>query len=141
MAITERRILDLIISKFNEEYTAQNKAEDFLIYSITPHNNYQYGFEAKATVNISNEPIIRYRLYFNIGPMEQLPKFKLTAVDDNLSSEEYTFVTQGNIDRAIVADSNLVEPITNYDGTGIIDPTIGSVIETIVGMELAENQW
>jgi len=35
MALLENKVLELIISKFNEEYSAEHKIEDFLIYSTT----------------------------------------------------------------------------------------------------------
>lgn len=129
MALLESKILTLIISKFNEEYSAGHKVEDFLIYPITPNTDYQYGFEAKGTVfNID----VKFRLYFNINGYDQLSKFKLTSVDDDVPGEDYTFVSMGIIDKERVTDDGTYNQVVNYDGTGLIDPTNACLHVTMV---------
>ncbi len=135
MALLESKILDLIISKFNEEYSTEHKVEDFLIYPIQPNTDYHFGYEAKGTVfNID----VKFRLYFDINVYDQLSKFKLTSIDDDVPGEDYTFVSMGIINKERVTDDGTYNQMVNYDGSGHIDPTNACLHVTMV---LGSDEW
>ena len=135
MALLESKVLQLIIAKFNEEYSAIHKVEDFLIYPIPPNTDYNFGFEAKGSIfNIS----VKFRLYFNIQNYEQLSRFKLTSVDDDVPGEDYTFVSMGIVDKEVITDDGTYNQVHNYDGSGLIDPTNACLHITMV---LGSDEW
>lgn len=138
MAMTERRILNLMIEKFNDEYTAELNPEDFLIHPIPAQTAFQYGFEALTTFLNNNNVVVRLRMYFNIGPGLNLSKFRLSELDDNDPNVDYVYITEGTIDRSIITDNNAISPLINYDGSGHIDDTNTPVAITMV---LDGNDW
>ena len=138
MALSERKILDIMISKFNEEYVAHHKSEDFLITSIASGTDYSYCFEARSS--FMSTGIAKFRVYFNIGPLDNLPRFKLSPIDDTIPGEEYAFVTKGTLSKeSILADNTTAtDSAEDYDGDGVIDPTSVSVG---ISMQLGMNEW
>ena len=136
MAIDEKRLLDIMINKFNAEYGANHNPENFLIYPITANINHQFGYEAKTTLLGSSS--IRLRAYFNFGPIENLHKFKLSPIDDADPAEDYAFVTKGVISRDIVTAAPTMASDGTYDGSGTIDPTSVCVD---VSMALGQDEW
>jgi len=138
MALSERKILDIMISKFNEEYVAHHKSEDFLITSIASGTDYSYCFEARSS--FMSTGIAKFRVYFNIGPLDNLPRFKLSPIDDTIPGEEYAFVTKGTLckESVLVDNTTTTDTTENYDGDGVIDPTSVSVD---ISMQLGMNEW
>lgn len=136
MALDERKILDFMVKKFNYEYIASHDPENFLIYPIQANTDYQYGFEAKAT--LLNTATVRFRIYFSIGPYDTMSKFKLSPIDDIDPAEDYAFVSKGNLDVNSVTDDSNLGTLKNYDGSGIIDPTENT---TNVTMVLGTDEW
>jgi hypothetical protein len=138
MALSERKILDIMISKFNEEYVAHHKSEDFLITSIASGTDHSYCFEARSS--FMSTGITKFRVYFNIGPLDNLPRFKLSPIDDAIPGEEYAFVTKGTLckESALVDNATTTDTTENYDGDGVIDPTSVCVD---VSMQLGMNEW
>lgn len=138
MALSERKILDIMISKFNEEYVAHHKSEDFLITSIASGTDYSYCFEARSS--FMSTGITKFRVYFNIGPLDNLPRFKLSPIDDAIPGEEYAFVTKGTLckESALVDNTTSTDTTEDYDGDGVIDPT--SVCAGVT-MALGSDEW
>ena len=138
MALSERKILDIMISKFNEEYVARHKSEDFLITSIASGTDYSYCFEARSS--FMSTGIAKLRVYFNIGPLDNLPRFKLSPIDDTIPGEEYAFVTKGTLckESALVDNTTSTDTTEDYDGDGVIDPTSVCVGVT---MALGSDEW
>lgn len=135
MALDERKLLELMINKFNEEYHASHQYDNFLIYPIPPNTDYSYGFEAKGTIfNID----VKFRSYFNIGNQVTLTKFRLAAIDDDIPGEDYTFVTMGIIHKDLITTDGTFNQVIDYDGSGIIDPTNFC---TNVSMVLGSDEW
>ena len=135
MAFDERKLLELMINKFNEEYHATHQYDNFLIYPIPPNTDYQYGFEAKGTIyNID----IKFRIYFNINSQLSLSKFRLLSIDDDVPGEDYTFVTMGIIHKDIITTDGTYNQTIDYDGSGMIDPTN---VCTNVSMVLGSDEW
>ena len=135
MALDERKLLELMINKFNEEYHATHQYDNFLIYPITPNTDYQYGFEAKGAIyNID----IKFRIYFNINSQLSLSKFRLLSIDDDVPGEDYTFVTMGIIHKDIITTDGTYNQTIDYDGSGMIDPTN---VCTNVSMVLGSDEW
>lgn len=138
MALSERKILDIMISKFNEEYVAHHNSEDFLITSIASGTDYSYCFEARSS--FMSTGIAKFRVYFNIGPLDNLPRFKLSPIDDTIPGEEYAFVTKGTLSKEsiLVDNTTATDSVEDYDGDGVIDPTSVSVD---ISMQLGMNEW
>lgn len=138
MALSERKILDIMISKFNEEYVAHHKSEDFLITSIASGTDYSYCFEARSS--FMSTGIAKFRVYFNIGPLDNLLRFKLSPIDDTIPGEEYAFVTKGTLckESALVDNTTSTDTTEDYDGDGVIDPASVCVGVT---MALGSDEW
>ncbi len=136
MAIDEQKILGIMISKFNSEYTANHIPSDFLIAPIPTDSRYKYGFQATST--ILGTPIIKFRIYFNLGKLENLDKFIMRAVDDAIAGEDYVFVTKGILTLEAISDNNSSAVVTNYDGRGFIDPTSQIINVTVI---LGTDEW
>ena len=136
MALDEQRILKIMIDKFNNEYTANHIPSDFLIAPIPTDSRYKYAFQ--ATSSILSSPIVKFRVYFNIGKLENLDKFVLKAIDDNTIGEDYAFVTRGILTLDAVTDNNTIGVTKDYDGRGYIDPTSDLVNITV---SLGSNEW
>jgi hypothetical protein len=135
MALDERKLLELMINKFNEEYHASHQYDNFLIYPIPPNTDYTYGYEAKGAIyNID----IKFRAYFNIHNQYSLSKFRFVAIDDDVPGEDYTFVTIGIIHKDMITTDGTFNQVIDYDGSGMIDPTN---VCTNVSMVLGSDEW
>lgn len=138
MALEEQKILKLMIDKFNDEYVAEHNLEDFNIGPIPSGDEYTYAFQ--ATSSILDNPIVNFRIYFNIGKIPNLTKFTLKAVDDDTIGDIYAFITKGTLTTEAVTDDNKTNPIIDYEGSGQIDPT-NKCIDVSTTMQLEEDEW
>lgn len=102
-------LIKATLRAFNEQYHRDYKYEDFDIVSIH-HTYYKYAYEVYT---IRDDDNVRLRLYFSLGPVTRIGRFKLhEATQTHLGNGDEIYASYGVIGDDFFAYSHSIGKIT-----------------------------
>lgn len=117
MKFSSAKIVNYMLAKFNSEFIAENKPEDFILKEIRQREGYRYAFQIETRVVASK---VVMRIYFNISNRQFMTPYELQNINEEDCISTRAFVSEGTLVLSTISGDGDDD---FQQGDGVIDPT------------------